>query len=250
MESAFFNTILSVIIVSLISFVGVFTLSLGTKRLSKILLVLVGFATGALFGDVFIHLLPEIAEKGGFTLLTSFSLLGGLLFFFIIEKFVQWRHCHITTKGHSVAHPFATTNLIGDAFHNFIDGILIAGSYLASIPLGIATTIAVILHEIPQEIGDFGVLLHAGMKPKRALFFNFITALTAILGALFFFIFNGSETSLAFIIPFTAGGFIYIAGADLLPELHKAEYTFKTATMQFLSILFGMLIMYGLVFLE
>ena len=248
MAGAWFYSILSVVIVSLISLVSIFFLSIKHERLSKILLVLVSFATGALFGDVFIHLLPEIAEDFGFTLVTSFSILAGLLVFFIIEKFVQGVHCHDPHHHHT--HPVGITNLVGDGLHNFIDGMLIAGSYLASFELGIATTIAVLLHEIPQEIGDFAILLHAGFKRAKAMLFNFFSAITAIAGALVVLAADGGSQTLSLLLPFTAGGFLYIAGADLLPELHKAKYSFKTSAIQLLAMVLGMLVMYGLVFLE
>ncbi|MEK6953135.1 MAG: ZIP family metal transporter, partial [Nanoarchaeota archaeon] len=173
----------------------------------------------------------------------------GIILSFLIEKVIHWRHCHIpTSKKHP--HPFAYINLLGDSVHNFIDGLIIAASYLASIPVGIATTIAVILHEIPQEIGDFGVLLHGGFTKKKALFFNFITALTAVLGALIALILSKSIEQLTiFLIPFAAGGFIYIAGSDLIPELHK-EVKLSKSVLQILTFVFGILIMVLLLFLE
>ena len=172
MENVWLYTLASVFIVSLISLIGIFTITLGTNILKKILLFLVSFSAGALLGDTFIHLIPEMAESG-FTIKTSACILSGIILFFIIEKFLHWRHCHIpTSKQHP--HPLAAVNLVGDGLHNFIDGTLIAGSYLVSVPLGISTTIAVILHEIPQEMGDFGVLLYAGVRRFRALFYNFL----------------------------------------------------------------------------
>jgi zinc and cadmium transporter len=253
-----FNSIISVIIVSVISLIGVVLLFIKTEKLSKLLLMFVSFATGALFGDVFLHLIPEVVEDTGFTLTASFSLLAGLLVFFVLEKFVQWTHCHDPVhqhehhhKHHHHVHPLATINIVGDALHNLLDGMIIAGSYIASVPLGIATTIAVILHEIPQEIGDFAILLHAGFTKAKALFFNFVTALTAVLGALIVLAFShGVLNGFAFIIPFTAGAFLYIAGADLLPELHRAKYSFKTSALQLTSIILGIAVMYGLTLLE
>ena len=172
----------SVLIVSLLAFAGLFTFSLKAKKLKKLILFLVSFSTGALLGGAFIHLLPEIIEEVGFTLQVSLSLLAGIIIFFILEKFIHWRHCHIpTSKDHP--HPFAFMNLVGDGLHNFIDGMLITGSYMVDVKLGITTTIAVLLHEIPQEIGDFGVLIHAGFSKTKALFFNFLSAATAFFGA-------------------------------------------------------------------
>lgn len=241
------QTITSVLIVSLISLIGIFFLSLKTKRLSKILIILVSFATGALFGDVFIHLIPEIA-KAGFTAGSSIYILSGILMFFIIEKFVQWHHCHYPEHEHHKTKPLATMNLVGDGLHNFVDGMLIAGSYMVNFQLGMTTTIAVLLHEIPQEIGDFSILIYSGFSRLKALFYNFISALTAVIGAVFVLMLSSAQ-GFNFLIPFTAGGFIYIAGADLLPELHRTEYSFKNTLSQFLAIIAGILIMYGLLFI-
>ncbi|MCX6814454.1 MAG: ZIP family metal transporter [Candidatus Aenigmarchaeota archaeon] len=172
----------SVIIVSLISLIGVSTLALKDSTLRKILLYFVSFSAGALLGDAFIHLLPDAVESG-FTVQISLAILFGILFSFVVEKVVHWRHCHMpVSKDHP--HTFAYMNLFGDGVHNFIDGLIIGASYIASIPVGIATTLAVIFHEIPQEIGDFGVLLHGGFGKRKALFMNFLTALTAVLGLL------------------------------------------------------------------
>ena len=151
----------SVLLVSLISFIGVFTLSIKADKLRKILIYLISFSAGALLGDAFIHLLPEIVKSNGFSLQISLLILGGIALFFFLEKIIHWRHCHHPTTEEHV-HPFAIMNLVGDGVHNFIDGLIIAGSYLVSLPVGIAATIAVIFHEVPQEIADFGVLLYAG----------------------------------------------------------------------------------------
>ena len=141
-------------------------------------------------------------------------------------------------------------NLVGDGVHNFIDGLIIAGSYLVSIPLGLTTTLAVILHEIPQEIGDFGVLIHGGFKMRKALFMNFLTALTAVVGtvvALSLSIFVENLT--LFLLPFAAGGFIYVASTDLIPELHKGSYETKKSLLQLITFVLGILIMLSLVLL-
>src|SRR3989344_6048522 len=220
-SSAFLYALLSVLVVSLISLAGLATFSIKVEKLRKVLLYLVSFAAGALFGDVFLHLLPELTEGIGFTIQSSFIILGGISFSFVIEKFVHWRHCHLpTTSAHP--HPVATMNLVGDGVHNFIDGLIIGASYLVSLPVGIATTVAVALHEIPQEIGDFGILLHGGYSRGKALFMNFVLALTAILGVIIA-IFIGSRIDglITLLIPFAAGTFIYIASSDLIPELHK-----------------------------
>lgn len=238
----------SVAVVSLISLIGVLTIFLNEKSVKNILIYFVSFAAGGLLGDTFIHLLPEAAESG-FDLYVSAFIILGILFSFIIEKFVHWRHCHVPTSEQH-PHPFAIMNLVGDSVHNFIDGMVIAASYIVSVPLGIATTLAVILHEIPQEIGDFGILLHGGFSKKKALFFNFLTALTAVLGAVAVFIIGAKMQNLTgFLVPFTAGTFIYIAGSDLIPELHK-ECAVKKSFFQFLFFAAGIGVMGLLLLVE
>ncbi len=219
--------IIASFITSLFSLVGVFFLSLSLDKLKKIVMFLVSLSAGALLGDAFLHLLPEIIEKShqeldyGHNEFVWFGVLGGIILFFILEKIIHWRHCHIPTSSEHI-HPVGKMNLIGDALHNLIDGMVIAGAFLLDVNLGIITTIAVISHEIPQEIGDFGVLIHAGYKIKKALFFNFVSGLFSLLGALLAIAFNFySESFIDFIIPITAGGFIYIASSDLIPELKK-----------------------------
>lgn len=243
-------SLVSVAIVSLIAFVGILTFSLKEEKLGKILLYLVSFAAGGLLGGAFIHLLPEAVERFGFNVSVSLSVLSGIITFFILEKLIHWRHCHIPTS-EKHPHPFAYMNLVGDGVHNFIDGLIIAGSYLVSIPLGLTTTFAVILHEIPQEIGDFGVLVHGGFKKRKALFLNFLTALTAVVGtvvALSLSIFVENLT--LFLLPFAAGGFIYVASTDLIPELHKGSYETKKSLLQLITFVLGILIMLSIVLLR
>tara|TARA_Y100000310_G_C20537156_1_gene741403 strand:+ start:39 stop:788 length:750 start_codon:yes stop_codon:yes gene_type:complete len=241
--------LLSVLIVSLISFVGIFTLGLNEKKLRKVLIYFISFSAGALFGDVFLHLLPEVVNGSGFDVGISLYLLGGIVVFFTLEKVIKWQHCHrhITEDKH--VHSFAYTNLVGDGFHNLLDGVIIAAGYLVSIPAGIATTVAVALHEIPQEIGDFGVLLHGGFSKQKALMFNFISALFAFIGALIALGLSGNIEGLErILVPLAAGGFVYIAGSDLIPELHKEENTVKSI-LQLISFLLGIGVMYLLLFI-
>lgn len=241
--------LLSALVVSLISLIGITTFSLREKTLKNILLYLVSLSAGALLGDAFIHLLPEVAGEIGFGITVSFSILFGILSFFVIEKMLHWHHYHYPHSDVNM-HPLAVTNLVGDGFHNLIDGIIIASSYMVNFPTGFATTLAVMLHEIPQEIGDFGVLLHAGLSKRKAIFYNFLTALTAILGVLLTYLISGQVTGLTnFLVPFAAGGFIYIAGSDLIPEIHKEART-KESFFQLISLVFGMLLMYLLIFID
>lgn len=248
MNEALFYTLISVLVVSLISFIGIFTLSIKTKLLNKILIYLVSFAAGALLGDVFLHLIPELIEENNFTLQTSFLALGGILLFFIVEKIVHWQHCHIPHNGDH-PHPFVATNLIGDGVHNFLDGLIIGASYLINIPVGIATTIAVIFHEIPQEIGDFGVLIHGGFTKGKALLFNFLSALTAVAGGLIAVLASDLVSIADYLIPITIGGFIYIAGSDLIPELHK-NFETKKSIFQIIALIAGIAVMALLLLLE
>ncbi len=242
-------SLLSVIGISLLSFIGILGIGIKNNTLKKIIIPLVSFAAGALLGDVFIHLLPEAAEESGFTITMSLNVLLGIVISFIMEKIIAWRHCHTPLeKGH--VHRFAYMNLIGDAIHNFIDGLIIGASYLVSIPVGIASTVAILLHEIPQEIGDFGVLIHGGFSKKKALAYNFLTALTAILGTILALILSSSAEQLTqFVMPFAAGTFIYIAGADLIPELHKDD-NLKSGVIQTIAFICGIVVMMALLALE
>lgn len=242
-------SILSVVFISLISLVGVFSLSLQTERLRKGLLYLVSFAAGALLGDAFLHLMPEAFSTAmGATGVAGLILLG-IVIFFALEKLLFWRHCHLpTTEQHK--HPVGAINLVSDGIHNLMDGVIIAGSFLVSMPLGIATTIAVILHEIPQEIGDFGILLHAGYTKKKALWFNFLSGCMAVVGTIITLIIGERvENLVQYLVPITIGGFIYIAAADLIPEIHREEHTGRSV-LQFTFLLLGICIMAVLLLLE
>ena len=241
--------ITSVFIISLISLVGVFSLSINQKKLYKVLIYLVSFSAGTLMGDAFLHLIPEAFESGEGTIKISFSILSGILVFFLIEKIIRWRHCH-EEPCEQHPHPFSYVILVGDSIHNFIDGMIIATSFLVSVPLGIATTTAVVFHEIPQEIGDFASLVYAGFSRSKALFFNFLTALTAVFGAIVILAINLNVADLTvFLVPFAAGGFIYIAGTDLIPELHKHR-GIKASFWQTIAFVLGIILMASLLFLE
>lgn len=226
---AFIYSILSALIISLISLIGLFAFSIKQERLKSLLLYLVSFSAGALLGDVFIHILPEITKETGFRVATSLYILLGVMVFFTMEKVVHWRHCHqVDCEEHQEPSSLAQMNLLADGLHNFIDGLIIGAGFMVSPPIGIATALAVLFHEIPQEIGDFGVLLHAGFSRAKALWLNLFSGLLAILGVVIFF---SSGFTAEIILPFAAGGFIYIAGADLIPELHK-ERRFKKSILQ------------------
>jgi len=244
-----FYTLISVFIVSLISIIGIFTLSIKQERLNKVLIYLVSLSAGTLLGDAFIHLIPESFESFEKKIFPSVFILLGIILFFILEKIIHWRHCHeIACENHP--HPFSYVILAGDSLHNFIDGMIIAASFLVSIPIGIATTVAVIFHEIPQEIGDFGSLVYGGFARSKALLYNFFSAIFAVFGALLVLSINVNMDNIAsFLIPFAAGGFIYIASVDLIPELKKHE-NLKQSIGQVAFFILGIMIMFTLVLVE
>lgn len=238
------HSILSVAVVSSLSLVGIIILFLGEKVYRSVILYLVSFSVGSLFGGAFLHLIPEAAGTG-FSIQVSFNILIGILASFVLEEVFKWRHCHVPTSSDH-PHSFGYMNLLGDAIHNLIDGVAIGGAYLVSTAMGLTTTLAVCLHELPQEMGDFGVLIYAGFGKRKALVYNFVTALTAFVGvsvalSLSFYI----EGLTSFLIPFAAGNFIYIAGSDLIPELHTEEKLgrtiFKIAIMTL-----GILLLYSI----
>jgi zinc and cadmium transporter len=230
----------STTLVSLISLVGIFTLSIKDNLLHKILFCLIGFSAGALIGGAFLHILPECLEKNNSNAVFSYLILG-IITFFLMERYLHWRHCH--EEGDCKIHAFTYLNLVGDGFHNFIDGMVIATSFMVSLKLGMVTTLAIVLHEIPQELGDFAVLIYGGFTKKKALLFNFASALMAVLGAVAgYFVTDLVANFSNFILPFTAGGFVYIATSDLIPELHK-ENDLKRSTAAFLAFLMGIILM-------
>jgi zinc and cadmium transporter len=248
--SIWIQALLSTILVSIVSLVGIGFLSMNQQRLQKIIFILVSFAVGALFGDAFFHLLPESIEMHENPTLVGGLIIAGLLSFFSLEKFILWRHDHRIQHDHKTIKPLGYMSLVADGFHNFIDGVLIGASYLVSPHLGITTTIAVILHEIPQEIGDFGVLVHSGFSVRKALWLNFITACTAILGTIVvLFLGNSINSMVNYTIPFAAGGFVYLAGCDLIPELKKNN-SVKQSLLQLFCIIMGMLMLYAFRFIE
>jgi len=252
MFSIYLYSILSVVIVSLVSLVGIFTLALKEKVLRKYVFLLVSLAVGALLGDAFIHLIPESLETINNVTHVSLAVIVGILIFFILEKFLHWHHHQVGDEEIEIEkiHPFGRMILISDGFHNFIDGLIIGVSYLVSIEVGIATTIAVILHEIPQEISDFGVLLHAGYSKIKALWLNFISALFSILGAVVALVVGSSSEALTvWLIPVAAGGFIYIALSDLIPEMHKTRHV-KYSILQVIAVIVGIIAMLLLLNLE
>ncbi len=219
----------------------------------SILLLLVSLSAGTLFGGALLHLLPEAIGESGLTISISLLVLGGVVAFFVLEKFVHWHHCHVLPNDHAGSihpHHIGLLNLIGDGLHNLIDGLVIAGSYFVSVPAGIATTVAVIIHEVPQELADFGVLLYSGFSKQKAILLNLLSALVAVVGAVVGLVLGSrSDAFVQFILPFAAGGFLYIAGANLIPELHK-ECSIKESMCHLGAMILGIALMAVLKFME
>lgn len=248
----------AVLLVSVVSFSGLAALSLKDAALRRIIFLFVALAVGSLFGDALIHLIPEALESGiGETLVAS-MVFAGVLVFFALEKFLLWRHAHGTheeSRETLLAHahaPQAIAPLVltADFVHNAVDGIIIGASFLVSVPVGVATTLAVVLHEIPQEIADFGLLIHAGWRKGKALLWNFFSALSAFLGLLVVFaVGERAEGFVPLAAAFTAGAFLYIAGADLVPELHKTRGA-RRAAAQVVAVAAGFSVMLLLTVLE
>ncbi|MCM8765764.1 MAG: ZIP family metal transporter [Candidatus Omnitrophica bacterium] len=234
------------ILVSLISFVGILGFIIKEEWLRKIWLILVGFSAGGLMGGSFFHLLPEALEEIKEINFVFLNLILGFIIFFVLERYLRWRHCH---KGEKCEiHPFTYLNLFGDGLHNFGDGLVLGVSFFTDLRLGLITTLAIILHEVPQELGDFGVLFYGGFSKIKAIIFNFFSALTAVLGTLLGFFFSSHISSFSkFLLPIASGGFLYIASCDLIPELHRQPNT-REASLSILFFLAGIIIMWGLKF--
>lgn len=234
----------SVIAVSLVALVGVATASLDERRLRRLAAQLVSFAVGALLGDAFLHLVPETFARGSATR-GSLLILAGMLLFFVVEKVLRHRDL-----GRELP-PLATINLLGDAIHNFLDGVLIGASYLVSPTLGVTTTLAVLAHETPQELGDFGVLVHSGVPVKRAILLNIASASVAIAGTIVALVLGNvaGESVTELLVPIAAGGFVYIAAADLIPELQR-DRSLRSLASQVVLVAAGIGVMAALTLLE
>lgn len=211
-------------IVGLLGLIGAFSFLIKKKSLEKLILILVAFAAGALLSGGFFHLLAETLET--LTSITAFAyLLIGFVVFFSLEKILFWHHCH---KGKCSVHPFSYLILLGDGLHNIIDGLVIAASFIINIKFGIITTLLIISHEIPQELGNFGILLHGGFSRVKALVLNFLVQLTCIIGGIIGYFISSNNHFTIYLLPIAAGGFIYIAASDLIPELHNQKEFDKT----------------------
>jgi len=238
--------IIATSIISIGALLGLITLYIAHDKLNKYLLHLIALSAGTLMGGAFLHLLPEAAEQFTNTNYLTITLLS-FIGFHLIEKILHWRHCH---DGICEVHTFGHMNLIGDSIHNFIDGLIIAAAFLTDLKLGIITSLAIALHEIPQEISDFGVLIYAGYSKQKALVLNLLVATTVIAGGIVgYYIGKSLEMVITSLLPIAAGGFIYIATADLMPELGK-EKRLSKSVMLFTTFLLGVFLMYLLKLVE
>ena len=235
-------SLIAVLIVSLLSLVGVIVLILSDKILKKILIFLVAFSAGSLMGGAFFHILPESMALTNESLTVFVYLMIGFCLFFVLERILRWHHCHqVGCETHT---HLGWINLFGDGVHNFLDGMIILIAFSVNIEVGVAVTISIIFHEIPQEIGDFGVLIYSGFSKFRALAYNFISALTSFLGVFLAYFLVSSNVSLeAWLLPLAAGGFIYIGASDLIPEIHK-QHKFSSSIWSFLVFLLALVFMY------
>ncbi|MFA7252846.1 MAG: ZIP family metal transporter [Candidatus Paceibacterota bacterium] len=234
------SIILATFLITLCVWVAVLFMFFKKEVLDKVLVFLVSLSAGTLMGGAFLHLLPEASEMIEIDSVFGTFLIS-FIFFFLIEKVLHWRHCH---ESDCHVHTFGYMNLVGDSIHNLIDGLVIASVFMVDIRLGIATTIAVAIHEIPQEIGDYGVLVYAGFKRKTALLLNYLVAFTVVIGGIVgYFLFSSLASFLPFLMPFAAGGFVYIAASDLMPEIKK-ETNLKKSIISFLIFILGIVIMY------
>ena len=232
----------SSILMCLLALTGIATLSLKKSTLKRLLLPLVALAAGSLLGSAFFHMIPEAIEKTGSDLAVYIYVVAGFSFFLLLEQFLHWHHCHRDET--DCKKPLTYLIIIGDGIHNFIGGIAVAGTFLIDIRLGISTWLAAAAHEIPQEIGDFGILVHGGWSRKKALLLNLLSASTFLLGGLFAYIFSFSDW-IYLLIPFAAGNFIYIGASDLIPEVNKHE-SFSRNILHFCCFCTGILLLLGL----
>ncbi len=242
--------ILATFFVSLLSLVGI-SFYFKKKYSQKIMEATVSLAAAVLLGNVFFHMLPEMVSECGegsnsFTVL-SWWLLGSIIFFFFTEKYLHWHNCH---HHHNEEHdkeclnPMGINILIGDGLHNLVDGMAIAASFILDVNIGIMATLAIALHEIPQEIGDFSLLLKSGFTKLKALFWNFVSALLAMAGGIITYFYAQSQTHHLFLTAIAAGSFLYIAMSDIMPHLHDRRN--KYYKEQVIWFIIGLILIYSI----
>lgn len=229
------------LLMSLIAYIGAILTLLPEKLLRRLLQPLVAFAAGALLGGAFFHMLPRALDSTASQSSVLLWVVIGFTSFFALDQLLEWHHCHRVPSQH--IRPMGPMMLVADGAHNLIGGLSIGAIFVIDVKAGIAAWIAAALHEVPQEIGDFGALVHSGYSKTKALFFNFLAALTFPLGGLIAY-FIGDAVNLVFFVALGAGNFIYIAAADLIPEIKRAEKLSETA-IRFLFFILGISVLYA-----
>jgi len=231
---------------SLISLVGIVALVFKENVLKKLIFPLVAFSAGALLASAFLHMLPEVIEELGARQSIFLWVIAGFACFFLLEQFIHWHHCHKAPSEHR--HPITYLILVADGIHNFIDGLAVASAFLFDVKLGIGTWLAVAAHEIPQELGDYGILVHGGWKTRQALFFNFLSSVTMVMGGLVAY-FISSSLNIILLLSFAAGTSIYIACSDLIPEIKHRE-RLRENILHFLAFSVGIIFIWLIKFIE
>jgi len=222
---------------SLMGLAGIVSLRMRPEALDRFVKVFVAFSAGVLIGGAFFHLLIESLDmlSPNLTFLTAVI---GFLLFFVFEEYLHWHLCE-----ECEIHPYSYLMIVGDTLHNMIDGLVIAAAFMVSVPLGVVTTLMVLGHELPQELGVFSILVSGGIEKRKAVFYSFLAQCSCILGGIIGFIFMGKITLLSvFLLPLAAGGFIYIAASDLIPSMHKTEGFGKVASFVWLCAGIGFMI--------
>jgi len=229
-------------LMSCIALVGSVTLVLTQQTLERILLPLVAFAAGSLIGGALFHMIPAAVEAMDNAFALYVWLAAGFILFLALEQFLNWHHSH--SQSPSEQEPLTYLILIADAVHNFVGGLFVGASFLIDFRLGMVAWLAAAAHEIPQELGDFGVLVHGGWSKSSALVYNFVSALTFLAGGVVAY-FASTEIDVAFLIPFAAGNFLYIGAADLIPEIKKS-HNIKTNVLHFIAFTLGISLLLAL----
>jgi zinc and cadmium transporter len=259
MLSSTFNTLIATVLISLLSLIGIFTLSLSEDRLHEILNFLIAYSAGTILGASLFDLMPEAVKLVDEHLV--FPIIAfGFVFFMFLERGLYWYHGHghtheiptqdLDSVEEEITKEFAYLNIIGDFIHNFIDGMIIAASFINSVTVGIVASIAVAFHELPQEMGDYGILIYAGFERKKALIYNYTAAFSIVLGGVFGAFFIGIVEELSgWMVAFSAGAFLFLSASELIPEIND-ENNWKKSLIQIFFILFGMftIFMLGIVF--
>lgn len=230
------------VLMSAIALVGSLTLLMRESTLQKLIMPLVAFAAGTLLGGAFFHMLPAAASRLGNDLSLYGWMLGGFVVFLGLEQLMHWHHCHRASA--DCRKPLGYMILLGDGLHNLLGGLSVAGTFLMDVRLGIATWLAAAAHEVPQELGDFGVLLHAGWDKRRALLYNVLSGLTFLLGGLMTYAIS-YRIDVAFLVPLAAGSFLYIGASDLVPEIAKHQ-RLGVSFVNFLAFIAGLALLAAL----